>query len=404
MIAELFGRTSRISRSRGWSSFVVGSLLIGIIEWTNGCSVLRMYDPVKVHFTDWVMYGGNVQRTHVAFQEIQLPLKQVWEYETGAGFGNCSPLVADSLIFLGTRQGELHVVRVGSGTRVGAVDLGSSIEGTPVVAGEFVYVPMSRNGANVMAFHLLRGGIEWRCETGDIETAPLMIDNRLYVATLRGELVCLDRFRGDVVWQYTIPSRKYRTSIRSSPAADLERIFFGADDGKLYAVAVKDGKFLWSFTAGKSIVSTPSVADNKVYVGANDGYVYCLNAETGVLVWRRRLNSALYASQAVTGGWVYVGAADGDLYCLNASTGEELWRFQTGSVISAPPLVSGELVFVGTLDKHLYALDAKTGKNRWKQEFSSRIKAPPVVWRNYLFVLLEDRRLVAFQSTGDTVL
>lgn len=384
------------SRSLAIRFVVLVASLIG------SCSVLRLYDPVKIQPEDWVMYGGNVQRTHVANYTVRLPLIQVWEYDTNAGFGNNSVAVADSFVFVGTLQGELHVVRIGTGKRVGSTDLGSAIVGMPVVAGELVYVPLSRNDDNLVAFNLQRGALAWRVKVSDIETSPLFIENKLYVTTLRGELLCLERFSGEIAWRFEIPSHDHLTSIRSSPAADAETIFFGADDGKLYAVRMQDGKLLWAFATGQSIVATPSVSDGRVFFGSTDNSFYSLDASTGKLVWTRNVGSRFLGGQVVDRGRVFVGTADGRVYCFDANTGDILWRFQTGSVISAAPLSSGSMVFIGSSDKHLYALDAMSGQLEWSKEFTSRIKTSPVAWRNYLIVMLEDRRVVAFQSQGET--
>jgi len=360
------------------------------------CSVLRLYEPVRVRFNDWVTYGGNPQRTHLANEEIPLPIEQRWEYDANAGFGNGSALVADSLVFVGTRQGELHVVRIANGTRVGVMDVGSAIVGVPIVENHLVYVPLSRNGHNLIAYNLQEGAFAWRLEISDIETSPLMIENQLFVTTMQGQLVCVERFTGRIAWQYTIRAHNRIIPIRSSPATDYERIFFGADDGKLYAVGRYDGKLRWVFSSGKSIVATPSIHEGRVFVGSMDHSLYCLDAESGQLIWKRDLGGTLYASQAVDRERVYVGTSRGEFFCLDQHTGDVLWKSRARSVISAAPLIAGSVVFVGSLDKHLYGFDAMTGEVLWSHEFSSRIRTSPVLRRGYLILLLEDRQVVAF--------
>jgi outer membrane protein assembly factor BamB len=48
----------------------------------------------------------------------------------------------------------------------------------------------------------------------------------------------------------------------------------GSDDGRLYLLALADGKALWSYEMGKPITSSPAVAGGIVVVGCDDGYVY----------------------------------------------------------------------------------------------------------------------------------
>lgn len=375
----------------------------------SGCGLLRIDGGVRVHPDDWMTFGGNAQHTNVAVHELRLPLVKLWEYDAGAGFGNTPVVVVDSLIFVGTLHGELHVINLGTGKRVGSVDLGSAIMGTPIVRGELVYVPLTNNGENLVAFNLQRGVPEWRAKIGNIETSPLRIDNRIYVATLEGTLLCLDQVDGEVVWTYELPvipgkggrgwpEEERRKPIRSSPAADESAIYFGADDGKLYALRRADGKFLWAFASRGNIVSPPSVYGGKVYFGSIDKTFYCLDASTGVLVWKRELGSKLFGSQAIAEGRVYTAAADGHVYCLDAVSGELRWTYLAKSVINSAPLIAGNIAFVGSLDKHLYALDAISGKLLWSETLPGRIKCSPVAWGDFLVVLVEDRSIIAYKS------
>jgi len=54
-------------------------------------------------------------------------------------------------------------------------------------------------------------------------------------------------------------------------------VYFGCDDGRLYALEVAAGKELWKFKTGDAIESSPYVADGVVYVGSNDGCLYAIH-------------------------------------------------------------------------------------------------------------------------------
>jgi outer membrane protein assembly factor BamB len=73
----------------------------------------------------------------------------------------------------------------------------------------------------------------------------------------------------------------------TSPIAAAGRIY-AADKAShsVFAVGMKDGVRLWSFTAAGRIDSAPTYAQGRVVFGCRDGYVYCLNAHDGVLRWR----------------------------------------------------------------------------------------------------------------------
>lgn len=58
------------------------------------------------------------------------------------------------------------------------------------------------------------------------------------------------------------------------------------DDHRVHALDKKNGKRLWSFTAGGKIDSPPTIYKGLALFGSADGYVYCLRVSDGRLVWR----------------------------------------------------------------------------------------------------------------------
>jgi outer membrane protein assembly factor BamB len=63
--------------------------------------------------------------------------------------------------------------------------------------------------------------------------------------------------------------------VDSSPVVCGDKVVVGSDDGRLYLVALNDGRQVWSYEIGQAIESSPAVADGKIVVGSNDGSVYC---------------------------------------------------------------------------------------------------------------------------------
>ena len=369
--------------------------MIGLLS----CSVLRMHQSLKFTKEDWTMYGGSIERTNVAHSAVKPPLAVVWEYDASAGFSQYSAIAVDSFLFVPNLQGEVHVVQVGTGKAVGVYDFGSALVGTPVVDKNFLYVALTRDDNNLVAYNLVSGVIEWRAKVGDVESSPLLVEKRLYVTTLQGKLLCVETFSGTIVWTFEVPSHTRTTIIRSSPASDGSVVVFGCDSGELYAVGIEDGKLRWRATTAGSIAGSPSIGGGKVFVGSTDGMFNAFDVESGKRVWKQDLGSQIYASQVISSTSVYVGTSGQTVYCLDAGSGAIKWKATTKSVVSAPPLLSGDVLYVGCMDKTLYAFDADSGELRWHYETEGRIKTMPIVWKDYLFVLTEDRSVLAFKHS-----
>jgi outer membrane protein assembly factor BamB len=188
-----------------------------------------------------------------------------------------------------------------------------------------------------------------------------------------------------VKWQFPTGDR-----IISSPVWDNKVIYFGGDDGNIYAVDSETGRQIWKRTTGGPVPCTPAVANGLVYAGSYDGKFYALNAKTGAIKWKfategeRRFEAkgihglqpktqtiadqfdVFLSSPVVVQGAVYFGSGDGNLYALDAATGDLKWKFKTGDVIHASPAYADGVLFVGSWDSYFYAVDAATGKEKWK--------------------------------------
>jgi len=133
------------------------------------------------------------------------------------------------------------------------------------------------------------------------------------------------------------------------------------DTHTIYALDAKDGKTLWSYTAGGRIDSPPTIYQGRVLFGSADGWLYCLRGSDGTLAWRFRaapIDRRLIAFEQFESVWPVHGSVlvqDDVAYCLAGRSmfldgGMRLLRLdpKTGSKISE-----------NILDNH----DPKTGEN-----------------------------------------
>ena len=120
--------------------------------------------------------------------------------------------------------------------------------------------------------------------------------------------------------------------ITGSAAVVNGTVFFGAWDGRLYAVSATNGSLLWKTSLGGSkdwtgcglpgIAATPVVWNDTVYVGGGNPWMYALNASTGSILWHVDLANVsgsstpwtahkIWSSGVVYHGSLYVGIASG---------------------------------------------------------------------------------------------
>ena len=157
----------------------------------------------------------------------------------------------------------------------------------------------------------------------------------------------------------------------------------------------------WVFPTGNRVVSSPVMKGGAVFFGSDDGNVYAVEATSGRQLWKHATRGAVSASPAVDGDTVYVGSFDGHFYALNARTGAQRWKFATGGerrfeakglhgwlpasqtffdpfdIFLSSPVVAGGDVYFGSGDGHLYALDAASGELKWKFRTGDVVHASP---------------------------
>lgn len=205
-------------------------------------------------------------------------------------------------------------------------------------------------------------------------------------------------------WKYNTGSE-----IISSPAYDDKNAYFGALDGKIYALSLTDGRESWPpIMTAKTIFSSPYVYDGILYIGSSNGLLYAISADSGKILWTYDAEKAIL--NAVTGvdTLVYF-AANSKMIALHAKTGENIWNFNVGGTIECRPAIEGNNIVFGSWDTKLYCLNRFDGTQLWKwADQTSFYYSPAACWpvttADRVFISDPARYLYAINlNTGSTI-
>jgi len=299
-------------------------------------------------------------------------------------------VIADDTLFLGSMEGKLIAVSTSDGSRLWEVPFEVSkqatggfgctapsttvaIYGTPVVAGELVYV--SGYNGKVYAISSSKGVKRWVYpREGNLEPivgGVAVALGKVYFGSSDGKLYTLDAATGDWEWDFQTGGK-----IWSTPAINGDTLFIGSFDKKLYALNAADGSKKWEFETGGAIASTPLVSDNTVYIGSFDRYLYAIDATDGSLKWKFMAENWFWAKPVAYNNTIYVGNLDGKVYILNAETGKEkVDPIDLDSPISSSPVLVGKLVIITTEKGAVYALDTENNQIRLLIDLEEKIYA-----------------------------
>ena len=119
-------------------------------------------------------------------------------------------------------------------------------------------------------------------------------------------------------WQTDLAGR-----LTSIVVAEGKLLVAQIDQHTVHALDARNGRRLWSFTAGGRVDSPPTIWLQRVLFGSADGWVYCLRLSDGALAWRFRaapVDRRIVAFGQVESAWPVPGnvlVADGVAYCVS---------------------------------------------------------------------------------------
>ena len=362
------------------------------------CTPLRLQFPIREVDNDWNTDGRTAQRNRVSTDApILLPIEQAWIYNAGAGFSSGSPLIVDNLVFVGTRKGELHVIELMTGHKVGTHEFGQSIEGTPALSDQTIFVPNAWGKKALIAFDLFDGQTLWEHRGVPIEASVLLVDNLVIVGDVEGNVIALDQSSGLIQWVYELG--EIATIFSGPTAVGSGRTVVANELGDVACLKVIDGAEVW-YRRLEPIQASIASDDQHVYLPTTRGVLHAINWQDGSTAWEYRIpnDEVKFTGAAVSETLVIFGGSDGVLRALDPVTGATQWTFQTDGTFVAAPAVSGELVFVGAMDREFFALGTHDGSLQWSTSLRGRIKSAPGVRKGVIVVMSEPRYVYGFAN------
>ena len=209
---------------------------------------------------------------------------------------------------------------------------------------------------------------------------------------------------GSLIWTFTTGGW-----VLTAPVVTDGVVYFGSDDGKLYALAADNGEKLWSFATDDVIRSVPSVVDGTVYFGSNDNHLYALNAATGEELWHYDTGAWVQYSPVVGNGKVYFparGETDRTVHAVDAETGEVVWVAEPPYPIDErlAPTVHGDRVYAqGAGYGAFYSLDASSGEIAWQAEVGGYVESAPAVLEGVVYLTVINQTYAFDEATGELI-
>lgn len=263
--------------------------------------------------------------------------KEIWkfkmgkdlEYRNGFDYYLSSPTVVGNSLFIGSGDGNIYAFDTRTKRMLWKHPAGSRIRSTPAVANNLVIV--GTMSGYVLALDAKDGSMKWKFATkgaslkiedfgfdrSAVVSSPSIANGIVTVGCRDGFLYALDLERGEQKWV-----NDHAVSwVLSTPAIADGRVFAGSSDAQfLQSLDQSSGKEVWRFKTNGPVWSSAAVAGPMVYFGSNDGNLFALDRVSGTEQWRFKTNDRIFSSPVLSDGMVFFGSDDGTMYALKGST------------------------------------------------------------------------------------
>lgn len=311
---------------------------------------------------DLVLFGS----TNHNFYALDQKGKLVWKYPTFDRIKG-DPLVVDGVVYFGSYDDHLYALDAETSEVVWAFPplekpAGKASDETPPADGAEAEAAATAAKAKEAQARAL-----WPNNDFSYSRPTLTSKGLIVVGNLDGHLYAIDPKTGKLKWRWGDEHvAKAKASITSTVLEHDGKLFFGGNDGKVYAIALSDQAVVWTFETGDEVNSSPLIDENGVlYIGSRDKKLYALDANSGEKKWEFLAGGpilgrpALYQNLLIFGG----GEGDGHIYAVDRASGKEFWRYKTGDRVDADAIIDGDRFYISSGDRNLYAFQINRTTN-----------------------------------------
>ncbi|MFB3890355.1 MAG: PQQ-binding-like beta-propeller repeat protein [Candidatus Bathyarchaeia archaeon] len=245
--------------------------------------------------------------------------------------------------------------------------------------------------------------ILWQKSVPGVGGTPVAF-NGMYFITIGNNIVALDPYTGNVIYNVTVPPVLLNRACSASSIIKIDNTHMIAFSGTgsivnasvalpavwaMRCFNIADGSLLWTMPnqIGPTRATSPiydartkmifMTVGNETGRGGtqNPGAVQAWKlsdpSEPPTKAWTYICDGAPYDSVVVDDGKLFIGGVFLHEICLDGATGTLLWEtLMTGAPFYKGTYYNG-VYYVGTLDNTFYALDGNTGKILWQNKPSA---------------------------------
>jgi outer membrane protein assembly factor BamB len=262
---------------------------------------------------------------------------------------DAAPLFHESVVYFGNMEGYIKAFSYRTGEYLWSYYTGYPVYSTPTYCDDRVFVLSSSN-----IFYSLdakTGKVLWTIRKEFPMGVPVVkgassavcYDDVVYVGFSDGSFVGANIVSGSVVMDKKLFSTGKFKDVDATPYVDDKIVIVPSYDGNLYCINRSSGQIIWSIKDGSS--RSVSAIGEDIYYSSNDGYLYLLDSKDGSVRWRTKLSQGMPTAPAIINNYVVVGSSERGIMLFRKDDGRFVGEFNSGTGVLADPVVDGNYIY-----------------------------------------------------------
>jgi outer membrane protein assembly factor BamB len=342
----------------------------------------------------------------------EIKIETVWKESTGVGTDGQSlklvPAVGFGKILAADRNGLVQCRDLTNGRLIWETEAEVHFSGGPAISSNTVVLGSS--DAEVVALNLENGAILWKSTvSSEVLSVPAIAKGIVLIRSTDGAVTALDEKTGGKLWRYehNVPPLSIRGT--SAPIVVDDFVIEGYDNGKLLALQLADGKYVWeasiAIPKGRSEVerlvdldADPIESGGVIFIAGYRGGIGAIASLDGDILWRNEDISS-YSGLSHDFRNLYLSDSESHVMQIDQRTGRPLWtQKELHQRKLTAPVIDNSYVVVGDFQGYVHWLSSNDGKQLGRIQITeSAIEAKPVMVDNTIYVYAKDGTLAALK-------
>jgi outer membrane protein assembly factor BamB len=381
----------------------------------NACTTLDVVKDSVSGISDYFSGGQDNAEPPVTLTEFnaEVEIEKLWTSSTGVGSNEQSvklaPAIHNQKIITADREGLVQARHLATGDKVWSIETEMKLSGGVGLGSETVILGSSN--ADVVALNSDTGEKLWSVRvSSEVLAIPAVAKNIVIIRTTDGTVAALNEQTGAKLWSYehAVPALSIRGT--GAPLIVGDKVIVGYDNGKMVALELKNGKFIWESTIsipkGRSEVERlvdldvdPLEINDVIYIASYHGGIAAISANDGDGMWR---NESISSHSGLSNDFRYLYLSDSksNVWQVDQRSGGGLWQQKDlhHRRLTAPATYQNYVV-VGDFEGYVHWLSSSDGRQLGRiQVADSPIENKPVVVDDVVYIYAKDGSIAALKA------